>query len=121
MQTVIETEAFLRSAKDAKMPDETRTRIVSVVAETPQIGDRLRGTGGCRKFRFAGTGRGKSGRFRVVYFYSGPDIPVFLLTVFGKNEKSNITAAEAKQLAQLTKILAESYENKIVDMRKVRR
>ncbi|MBB4000499.1 type II toxin-antitoxin system RelE/ParE family toxin [Aureimonas pseudogalii] len=90
--------------------------IVSAVGADPLTGDELRGTGGCRKFRFAGRGRGKSGGFRVVHFYTGPDIPVFLLTVFGKGEKDNISDAEAAALSALTKRLADAYRTKVVKL-----
>jgi hypothetical protein len=41
--------------------------------------------------RVAGRSKGKSGGYRVVWFYSGENFPVFLLTVFGKGEKDNLT------------------------------
>lgn len=67
------------------------------------------GTGGVRKFRFARTGAGKSGGFRVISYYHDEGLPVFLLTVFGKNEKDNLTKAERNALAGLVKVLAETY------------
>lgn len=52
------------------------------------------GCGGARKWRMAGRGKGKSGGYRVITFYGGVDMPVFLLDVFGKGSKSNLTDAE---------------------------
>ena len=83
--------------------------IVTLVAENPTIGARMAGTGGCRKVRLAKPGGGRSGGYRVVTFYTGPNIPVFLLTVFGKNEKANLTKAEQMSLAKLTKELVGRY------------
>lgn len=108
MQSVIETEAYLRAAKDAGMADEERTAAVDLVAANPEAGDLLQGTGGVRKARLAGRGKGKSGGYRIVWYYGGGDIPVFLLTVFGKGEKANLTQGERNALRSLTATLRGS-------------
>lgn len=77
-------------------------------------GVEIAGTGGCRKFRLAGRGKGKRGGYRVVTFYSGIDIPVILITVFAKGEKDNLTKRERNGLAHLTKELVESYQRRVV-------
>jgi hypothetical protein len=71
-------------------------------------GEPIRGTGSCRKVRVAGRGKGKSGGYRIVTFYSGANVPVFLLTVFGKGQKSDLSRAEQNALAKLAAILVES-------------
>lgn len=76
------------------------------------------GTGGCRKIRFAGRGKGKSGGYRVITFYSGLDMPVFLLTVFGKSERADLTKAERNMLAELSRLLVESFTKKATAPRK---
>jgi hypothetical protein len=108
MQTVIETEAYLRAAKGAGMSAEEMTAAVDLVAGNPEAGDVMQGTGGVRKARLAGRGKGKSGGYRIVYYFGGGDIPLFLLTVFGKGEKSNLTQGERNALRQLTATLKES-------------
>jgi len=45
----------------------------------------------------------------VITFFTGPNIPVLLITVFGKGERSNLTREERNGLAKLTKALVESY------------
>jgi hypothetical protein len=52
------------------------------------------GTGGARKVRFAQPGEGKRGGYRIITFFTGADIPVFLLSVFTKNEKSDLSKDE---------------------------
>lgn len=108
MQTVIETESYLRDAKHAKMNEEDRTAAVDLVATNPEAGDVMAGTGGVRKTRLAGRGKGKSGGYRIVWYFGGDDIPAFLLTVFGKGEKSNLTQGERSALRSLTESLRES-------------
>jgi hypothetical protein len=108
MQTVIETESYLRDAKDAGMAEDEREAAVDRVAADPESGDVMQGTGGARKLRLAGRGKGKSGGYRIVYYFGGGDIPVFLLTVFGKGEKANLTQGERNALKSLTAILRSS-------------
>ena len=73
----------------------------------------MQGTGGCRKVRFGGRGKGKSGGYRVITFFTGR-APVFLITVFGKGKKANLTQGERNTLAGLTKTLVAEYIKKVV-------
>ena len=109
MRTVIETESYLRAAKDVKMSDDEMKSAVDLVAVDPEAGDVMQGTGGVRKVRLAGRGKGKSGGYRIVYFYGGGDIPVFLLTVFGKGEKANLNQGERNALRQMVGALKRGY------------
>lgn len=84
----------------------------TVIASDPMTGDEVKGTGGCRKVRFAGRGKGKSGGYRVMTFYTGENFPVFLFAAFGKGQKDNITAAEAKALKTYTKLIVQTYYQK---------
>ncbi len=112
MQTVVETDAYRKDAKDAGLSDAEREAIVDYIADNPRSGDEIAGTGGARKVRFAAKGKGKSGGVRVITFYSGTDIPVFLLNVFAKNEKVNLSAAERNQLKKILGALAKAYRNR---------
>ena len=110
MQTVIETESYLRAARDAKMAEDEMKAAVDLIAGEPEAGDVMQGTGGVRKARLAGRGKGKSGGYRVVWYFGGNDIPVFLLTVFGKGEKANLTQGERNALRALTATLRNSLK-----------
>ena len=101
MHTVIETPAYLASAKDEGLSEDERTAIVSYLAENPDAGDVMTGTGGARKLRFAGRGKGKSGGFRVITFYAEEDIPVFLLDIYGKGRQANLSKAERNELRDI--------------------
>ena len=79
------------------------------IAAHPMAGDEISGTGGARKMRFAGKGKGKSGGHQVITFYSGTDIPVFLLTIFTKNEKTDLTAQERNALKKVLPEVAKAY------------
>ncbi len=67
------------------------------------------GTGGARKIRFARRGQRKRGSYRVIIFYGGEDIPVFLLSMFAKGEKSDMSQAEKNDLKKILKVIPESY------------
>ena len=104
--------AYLRDAKAAKLSDDERKEIVNFIAANPDAGHEIPGTGGARKVRFAGKGKGKSGGYRVITFYSGEDIPVFLLNVFAKNEKTDLSQAERNTLKTLLAALAITYRRR---------
>ena len=112
MQTVVETQIYLRDARDSGLTEDERKRIVDFVAANPDAGQEIPGTGGARKLRFAGKGKGKSGGYRVITFYSGEDIPVFLLNVFAKNQKTDLTLKERNQLKAVLGELAEAYRRR---------
>jgi hypothetical protein len=110
MQTVIETAAFLRQAEKQGMTEAERSDLVEFIAANPEAGDVIKHSGGCRKVRFAGKGKGKSGGFRVITFYAGVEIPVFLLTVYAKGNLGNLTDAQVNTLKVLTKTLEKEYQ-----------
>src|SRR6266852_6496433 len=58
LQTVVETPAFLSEARSLGLPDAERLAIVSWIAANPAIGEVIEGTGGARKVRFGGKGKG---------------------------------------------------------------
>lgn len=109
MHAVVETNAFLAAAEETGMSEEERAQVVALVAIEPTRGAIPSGWGGARKFRFARPGRGKSGSYRIVTAYCGTATPVFLVTVFGKGEKANLTKAEANGIARLVKTLCATY------------
>lgn len=98
MHTVVETPAYLASAKDEGVDEDERAEIVRFLSSDPTAGDLIVGTGGARKVRFAGRGHGKSGGYRVITFFAGDDIPVFLLDIYGKGNRANLTKAERNEL-----------------------
>jgi hypothetical protein len=112
MHTVVETPSFLAAAKEAGMSAAVRMQIVATVANEPHSGDLIQGTHGLRKLRHARPGGGKSGGFRVITYYHSPSLPVFLITVFAKNQRSDLSKAEANVLGNMVKSMAENYRKK---------
>lgn len=90
------------------MTEEEQVEAKNLVASSPEGGVVMQGTGGVRKARLAGRGKGKSGGYRVVWYFGGGDIPVFLLSVFGKDQKNNLSPAEPNALRSLVGTLKDS-------------
>lgn len=107
MQTVVETPAYLRRAKDVGMTEAEMTATVDQIAADPEFGDVIVGSGGCRKVRVAGRGKGKSGGYRVVTLFGGGDVPVFLLSVLSKGQDANFTDAQVAQMKVMAKAILE--------------
>ena len=105
--TVVETPEFQRRARSL-MSEEERLALIDFIARNPMNGVSI--GGGVRKFRFARDGGGKSSGYRVIHFFSPEGgLPIFLITVFAKNERSNLTPREAEMVRQLGEALAASY------------
>jgi hypothetical protein len=78
----------------------------------PGAGILIKGTGGIRKLRWARSGRGKSGGVRVVYYFHSHEMPLYLLTLFGKNEKANLSMEEKTYLSRLVRKLVKHWSHK---------
>lgn len=104
MITVAETTEFIKQAGKL-INDDERQNLISYLADNPMTGVVIEGTGGIRKLRWARRGMGKSSGVRVIYYYYNERMPLYLLTIYGKGEKANITASEKSELSKLVKLL----------------
>ena len=114
MHTVCELQSFTRAAHEAGMTETEVRSLIDYLAAHPMSGDEMAGTGGCRKLRWAGKGKGKSGGYRAITFYTGFEIPVFLVTVFSKGERVNLSKSEQNSLAVFTKQIVAEYGRRVV-------
>ena len=108
MITVVELGEYIRKSKRLLSEEESRN-LINYLAAHPKAGVRMQGTGGIRKLRWKRDGSGKRGGVRVIYYFHSERMPLFLLTIFGKNEKDNLSRTERNELAKLVRILVESY------------
>jgi len=109
LHTVVETPEFLAGARRI-LNDAERAALIDLLAHNPQTGDLMQGTGGARKLRWGAKGKGKRGGARVITFYDGPRVPVFLLAIFTKGERANLSKAERNELHRLLAGLVAEYE-----------
>lgn len=107
---VVETPEFQTRIADL-MSEEERLLLIDYLAFHPTAGDLVRGTGGLRKLRWALQGRGKRGGARIIYFYFSNEMPLFALTAYAKNEKSDLGVQDWKALAGLLKELVKGRKN----------
>jgi hypothetical protein len=112
LHVVAELPQFVRDADAAGLSEAERRSIVDTIASQPLVGDEIRGSGGVRKTRFAGRGKGKSGGYRVVTAYFGPDAPVYLVALLSKGERANFSAAEIAAFRKWTREIANYWRGR---------
>lgn len=115
MHGVVEMPFYLADAKAAGVSDDERDIIADVIAADPEAGDLIPGTGGARKVRVAGKGKGKSGGYRVITYYAAADVPVFLLRLVSKGQRADISKAERNDVRIALETIVEDYRE---DMRR---
>jgi len=99
---IFETSAFTRQIT-ALMNDEDYAEFQSDLADRPDLGARIPGSGGIRKVRVAAKGHGKRGGARVIYYWAVSDSQIFMLLAYAKNKQADLTRDQLKTL----KILVE--------------
>jgi hypothetical protein len=109
--TVVEAPEFL-SARRKLMDDDERGLLVDYLAYNPAAGDLITGTGGVRKLRWGLEGRGKRGGARVIYFFHNADMPLFVLTVYAKNERADLSDQDRNDFKRLTGHLVEAFKRR---------
>jgi len=109
--TVAETVSFRRKVGQLLFENE-KDELIAYLSMHPNAGVLIKGTGGIRKLRWARSGRGKSGGVRVIYYFHSRDIPLYLLTIFGKNEKANITKEEKNILSAMVRELVNYWSQR---------
>ena len=108
---VVEMESFLAATRKL-MDDAEREELVAYLAYNPTAGAVLQGTGGVRKLRWGLEGRGKRGGARVIYFFHDFEMPLFILDVFAKNEKADLSQTERNRLHFATRQIVEAYKRR---------
>lgn len=109
--TIVELPEFIKQAGKI-FSESLRESLVNYLAAHPKTGVVMEGTGGIRKFRWKREGTGKSGGARVIYYYYNDKYPLFLITVFKKGNKANLSKEERNELSKLVTILIETYGGK---------
>ena len=121
MHVVVETPPYIADAKRAGLTETERDIIINFLAMHPRAGDEIPGTGGARKIRFPAHGQGKRGGYRVITFYSGDDVPVFLMNVFSKRQRIDLTQSERNKLRQKLATFIDIYRKGVENYVKSRK
>jgi len=93
----VETPVFYRRVQQY-MDDDEYGELQMFLAARPDAGRIIKGSGGMRKLRWAGSGRGKRGGLRVIYYWWVAKDRISLLLVYPKNEMDDLTAEQLKML-----------------------
>lgn len=99
MFTVIETPLFSKLVADY-WSEEERGAFATFIAQNPEAGDVVPGSGGVRKIRWARKGAGKRGGVRVIYFNRLVDGEIWLLLIYAKSARDNIPAHVLKEIRE---------------------
>lgn len=102
MITFVEDENFTEAVARLLSDDELFNLMLKL-AISPDAGDIIPQSGGCRKLRFAAKGKGSRGGARVIYFHRSSAGQILLLEIYAKNEKTDLSSAELKILKQKVK------------------
>lgn len=95
----IETISFTRRIREL-LTDDEYSRLQTTLIGAPDAGDVIKGSGGLRKIRWAARGRGKSGGVRVIYYWVTEEGIIYMLSIYAKNVKGDLTKQEIKALRQ---------------------
>lgn len=99
MFTVIETEEFMAWSAQV-WSDAEREAFVDWIAENPEAGDVIPGSGGLRKVRWSRSGVGKRGGARVIYFTRNARGELVLVLVYAKAKFDNISVNVLKAIKE---------------------
>ena len=115
MQTTITELPEYIKRSESLLDEGERKDVIDYLSAHPESGDLMEGTGGIRKLRWSRGSKGKSGGVRVIYYYHDERIPLYLLTMFGKNERANLSKSDRNALSQLVSILVKTALEKHYD------
>ena len=104
------TRTYERAVR-ALVSEEVRKDMEAAIVADPGRALVIRGTGGIRKLRWGGSGRGKRGGIRTIYFYHAGPEAIYLLTAYAKADRDDLTPTDKKALSRLvTAIKKEGKE-----------
>lgn len=106
--TVAETAVFMRQA-GALWTDDERLEFIDFIARNPEAGDLIPASGGVRKIRWGRQGSGKRGGVRVIYFYHDPAMPLYLLMIYAKSQRDDLSSDARRTVQGLVARLKEAY------------
>jgi len=98
----IETSVFTRAVVEL-LDDESYRSLQLALLLRPELGPSIRGSGGLRKLRWALEGRGKRGGVRVIYYWDEPTETFYLLYIYRKSAREDLTARQLKVLSRLVR------------------
>jgi len=103
---IIETSIFTKRILQL-MSDDLYRELQNVLVVYPESGKIIQGSAGLRKIRWKTKLRGKQGGVRVIYYFSTKEQQIFMLMVYAKNERTDLTK---NQLSILRKVVEREFK-----------
>lgn len=103
---IAETPTFTRQVREL-LDEESYRQLQLELVDNPERGSLIPGSGGLRKLRWHGSGRGKRGGVRVIYYWATERVTILLLLAYPKNEREDLTPA---QVAVLRRVIEEEFK-----------
>jgi hypothetical protein len=101
----IETPFFTRALVEL-LDDDEYHRIQLALVLGPELGRMIKRSGGLQNLRWSVEGQGKRGGLRVIYYWDEPSETFYMLYVYRKSERDDLTA---KQLQTLSRLVREEF------------
>lgn len=101
--TIIETSLFTKRIQTCLTDDEYR-ELQNFLTHNPAAGDFIKGSGGLRKLRWHGSGRGKRGGSRIIYYWFTDKNSILMLFIYNKNESDDLTITQIKLLKNIVEL-----------------
>lgn len=101
----------MRQAADI-WSDEDRSSFVDFIAANPEQGDVIPETGGIRKIRWRRQGSGKRGGVRVIYFYHDASMPLYLLTIYAKAQREDLSTDEKQRARAMVMAIKQAWHRR---------
>lgn len=96
----IETSVFTKRLAEY-LTDDKYGLLQAALVEKPDLGKLIQGTGGLRKLRWSLENRGKRGGLRIIYYWQVQKDQIYFMTIYAKNEISDLSAKEKIALRQI--------------------
>ena len=92
--------------------ESVRKEMEAAIVANPGRAPVIPGTGGIRKLRWAGSGRGKQGGVRAIYFFQSEPGAIYMLTAYAKADREDLTPADKKALSRLAAKIKQEEKNR---------
>ncbi|HSK73304.1 MAG TPA: hypothetical protein VK892_16510 [Pyrinomonadaceae bacterium] len=94
-----ETKAFTRDVLSL-LSEENYFALQNYLQENFMLGDVIPGGKGLRKIRWRAEGKGKRGGVRIIYYFASAKGYIYLLAIYGKNQKADLEKDQLKRLIE---------------------
>lgn len=103
------TQTYERAIRKL-LAEDARAEMEAAIVATPEAAPIIRGTGGIRKLRWAGSGRGKRGGIRAIYFWHTGPGAIYMLTAYAKADRDDLSPTDRRALMRVVTSIEKEGE-----------